>query len=216
VVCDVAEPDSVERAAEATLSAFGKVHILCSNAGVGGSSGVDNISLGGWRWVIDVNLMGLVHGIRAFLPHLRAHGEGGHILNTASMAGLLSDGGMGFSPYTASKYAIIGMSEGLRAELAPHGIGVTVLCPGFVRTRIADAGRNRHARYGPHVESRRAAAVAELVRNGIDPDTVAERALAAIAKDEPYVFTHPEFRSALAGRFDQILAAFDKPEQETR
>src|SRR5205823_2975359 len=149
VVCDVADPDSVRGAAEEAISAFGNIHILCNNAGVAGGSGVDNISLDNWRWVLDVNLMGVMHGVQALLPHMRAHGEGGHIVNTASMAGLLS-GGLGFSPYVASKFAIVGMSEGLATELKPLGIGVTVLCPGFVRTRIAEAGRNRPPRYGPH------------------------------------------------------------------
>jgi len=159
-----------------------------------------------------------VHGLRAFLPHMRGHLEGGHIVNTASMAGMLSDGGMGLSPYTASKYAVVALSEGLRAELEPHGIGVTVLCPGFVQTRIAEAGRNRPARYGAHapVASPRSAAIAELVRTGIDPKAVADRALAAIRDDELYVFTHPEYRQAIEARFAGILAAFDTPEGEDR
>src|SRR6516164_4690313 len=103
------------------------------------TAGADGISLQTWRWVIDVNLMGLVHGVRAFLPHLKSHGEGGHIVNTASMAGFL---GTGFGPYTASKFAVVGISETLRAELAPHGIGVSVLCPGWVNTRILESRSN--------------------------------------------------------------------------
>src|SRR6266481_7940887 len=134
--CDVADAGSVERAAQATIDAFGHVHVVCNNAGVVAAGGIDNISLDNWRWVIDVNLMGVVHGIRTFLPHLRAHGEGGHIVNTASMAGM--NGGLGFSPYTASKFAVVAMSEGLATQLMPHGIGVTVLCPSFVRTRIGE------------------------------------------------------------------------------
>ena len=211
VVCDVADPASVDAAAEKTVAAFGKVHILCNNAGVAGGSGGEAILLANWRWVLDVNLMGVVHGIASFLPHMRAHGEGGHIVNTASMAGMLSGGGLGFSPYTASKYAVVGISEGLSAELQPLGIGVTVLCPGYVRTRIAEAGRNRHARYGAHPASSRAAAVAEFVRTGMDPKVVADRVLAAIRDDELYVFTHPEYRPAVEARFAGILAAFDDP-----
>jgi len=218
VVCDVADSNSVEAAAEQTSAAFGRVHILCNNAGVAGGSGIDDISLASWRWVLDVNLMGVVHGLRAFLPHMRGHLEGGHIVNTASMAGMLSDGGMGLSPYTASKYAVVALSEGLRAELEPYGIGVTVLCPGFVQTRIAEAGRNRPARYGAHapVASPRSAAIAKLVRTGIDPKAVADRVLAAIRNDELYVFTHPEYRQAIEARFAGILAAFDTPEGESR
>ncbi|MBS0529083.1 MAG: SDR family NAD(P)-dependent oxidoreductase, partial [Proteobacteria bacterium] len=146
VICDVADPDSVARAAQTSFDTFGNVHVVCNNAGVAGGSGVDNISLDNWRWVLDVNLMGVLHGIHAFLPHMRAHGEGGHIVNTASMAGLQS--GSRLSPYTTSKYAVIAMSEGLARELKPLGIGVSVLCPGFVRTRISESARNRPERYG--------------------------------------------------------------------
>src|SRR3979490_700849 len=147
VACDVADPASVARAAEASYAAFGHVHVVCNNAGVAGGSGIDDISLDTWRWVLDVNLMGVLHGIHAFLPHIRAHGEGGHIVNTASMAGMIN--GMGFSPYSASKFAVISMSEGLAAQLKPLGIGVSVLCPSYVRTGIGESGRHRPQRYGP-------------------------------------------------------------------
>ena len=145
-ICDVADAASVERAAQATFDAFGRVHVVCNNAGVAAGGGIDRISLDNWRWVIDVNLMGVLHGIRSFLPHIRAHGEGGHIVNTASMAGMQT--GLGFSPYGASKFAVVSMSEGLAMQLQPHGIGVSVLCPSFVRTRIGESGRNRPGRYG--------------------------------------------------------------------
>ena len=130
VACDVTDPSSVERAAQASYAAFGHVHVVCNNAGVAGGSGIDDISLETWRWVLDVNLMGVLHGIHTFLPHILAHGEGGHIVNTASMAGMNS--GLGFSPYSASKFAVVNMSEGLAMQLKPLGIGVTVLCPGPV------------------------------------------------------------------------------------
>src|ERR1700676_2999809 len=146
VICDVADPSSVERAAQATFAAFGNVHVVCNNAGVAAGGGIDHISLDNWRWVIDVNLMGVLHGIRSFLPHIRAHGEGGHIVNTASMAGM--QGGLGFSPYSVSKFAVVSMSEGLHTQLKPHGIGVSVLCPSYVRTKIGESGRNRPERYG--------------------------------------------------------------------
>ncbi|HWL19753.1 MAG TPA: SDR family NAD(P)-dependent oxidoreductase, partial [Bradyrhizobium sp.] len=180
VACDVADADSVERAAQATFDAFGHVHVVCNNAGVAAGGGIDNISLDNWRWVIDVNLMGVVHGIRTFLPHLRAHGEGGHIVNTASMAGI--NGGLGFSPYTASKFAVVAMSEGLSMQVKPHGIGVSVLCPSFVRTAIGDSGRNRPARYGQpqplDPASPAGLMVAEIARRleaGLDPSDVAAR-----------------------------------------
>jgi NAD(P)-dependent dehydrogenase (short-subunit alcohol dehydrogenase family) len=209
-VCDVADAASLDRAADQAIAAFGNIHILCNNAGVAGGGGIDTISLDSWRWVLDVNLMGVVHGLRAFLPHIRGHGEGGHIVNTASMAGMLSDGGMGLSPYSASKYAVVAISEGLRAELQPHGIGVTVLCPGYVRTRIVEAARNRQPHYGAHVATRNSAAVTELVNTGMDSHVVAARVLAAIRDDELYAFTHPDYRPAVEDRFARILAAYDK------
>jgi NAD(P)-dependent dehydrogenase (short-subunit alcohol dehydrogenase family) len=215
VWCDVADPDSVERAARATFAAFGNVHILCNNAGVAAGGGIDSISVDNWRWVIDVNLMGVVHGIRSFLPHLRAHGEGGHIVNTASMAGM--NGGFGFSPYAASKFAVVAMSEGLKTQLEPDGIGVSVLCPSYVRTRIGASGRNRPERYGraPVLDpaSRAAALVAQIekaLQAGLDPAAVAAQVLAAIRANELYVFTHPNMRAEVDGRFAAIQAAMER------
>jgi NAD(P)-dependent dehydrogenase (short-subunit alcohol dehydrogenase family) len=215
VACDVADPVSVERAAKASYQAFGNVHVVCNNAGVAAAGGIDNISLDNWRWVLDVNLMGVLHGIRTFLPHIRAHGEGGHIVNTASMAGMNS--GLGFSPYVASKFAVVGMSEGLATQLKPFGIGVSVLCPGFVRTRIGESGRNRPERYGatqpPDPASPAGlliAQIAERLQSGLDPSDVAARVLAAIREDQLYVFTHPEMRAELEDRFAAIMAAVDQ------
>ena len=217
VACDVADPASVERAAEASYEAFGNVHVVCNNAGVAGGGGIDDISLDTWRWVLDVNLMGVLHGVRTFLPHIRAHGEGGHIVNTASMAGLNS--GLGLSPYSASKFAVVSMSEGLSRQVAPLGIGVTVLCPGFVQTRISNSGRNRPGRYGPapmpdpaSPAGKLTARLADLGRLGLDPMDVAAQVLTAIREDELYVFTHTgaEWRAELKERFDAILSAMDE------
>src|ERR1700687_5079442 len=209
VLCDVADPLSVEGAAKASYEAFGNVHVVCNNAGVAAGGGIDNISLDNWRWVLDVNLMGVVHGIRSFLPHIRAHGEGGHIVNTASMAGIIN--GMGFSPYSATKFAVVSMSEGLAAQLKPLGIGVSVLCPSFVRTGIGESGRNRPQRYGPtqalDPASPVAAIVAEIARrlqDGLDPAAVAAHVLDAIRNDELYVFTHPNMREGVDERFVAI------------
>jgi NAD(P)-dependent dehydrogenase (short-subunit alcohol dehydrogenase family) len=215
VNCDVTDPGSVERAAKESYEAFGNVHVVCNNAGAAGGSGIDDISLDDWRWVLDVNLMGVLCGIRTFLPHIRAHGEGGHFVNTASMAGFLS--GFGLSPYAASKFAVVNMSEGLAMQLKPLGIGVSVLCPGFVRTRISESARNRPDRYGPMrtpvpgswtavLEAR----LAEHSQSGLDPSDVARQVLSAIREDQLYVFTHPQIRSEVEERFTAILAAMDK------
>jgi NAD(P)-dependent dehydrogenase (short-subunit alcohol dehydrogenase family) len=215
VICDVADPVSVGRAAEASYAAFGKVHVVCNNAGVAAAGGIDNISLDNWRWVIDVNLMGVFHGIRSFLPHIRAHGEGGHIVNTASMAGM--NGGLGFSPYTATKFAVVAMSEGLSIQLKPHGIGVSVLCPSYVRTRIGESGRNRQPRYGEtrpldpaSPSGQMVAEIARPIEAGLDPSDVAARVLSAISEDALYVFTHPNMREEVDQRFAAIQAAMDE------
>jgi len=215
VICDVADPSSLERAATATFAAFGNVHLVCNNAGVAAGGGIDNVSLDNWRWVLEVNMMGVLHGIRTFLPHIRGHGEGGHIVNTASMAGMVSD--LGFSPYAASKFAVVGMSEGLAAQVKPLGIGVSVLCPSFVRTGIGESGRNRPHRYGPtqapDPASAAAAMVAEIAKRlqaGLEPAAVARRVLDAVRNDELYVFTHPNMRDQVDARFAAIQAAMDK------
>jgi NAD(P)-dependent dehydrogenase (short-subunit alcohol dehydrogenase family) len=215
VACDVADPDSVEHAAQASFAAFGHVHVVCNNAGVAACGGIDHISVDSWRWVVDVNLMGVVYGVRSFLPHIRAHGEGGHIVNTASMAGMIN--GMGFSPYAATKFAVVAMSEGLALQLKPLGIGVSVLCPEYVRTGIGASGRNRPDRYGnvPALDpaSPAAALVAEIARKleaGLDPAEVARRVVAAIHNEDLYIFTHPNMREGVDQRFAAIQAAMDK------
>ena len=215
VQCDVTDSRSVERAAKMSYEAFGKIHVLCNNAGVLAIGGIDNISVEEWRWVFDVNVMGILYSLSAFLPHIRAHGEGGHIVNMASMAGILS--GQGFSPYSASKFAVVNMSEGLATQLQPLGIGVSVVCPGFVRTKIMEGARNRPERYGlargPRSgtpEGASFARLSQLVHAGIEPSDVARRLISAIQNDELYVFTHPERRPEVEARFSAILAAFDR------
>jgi NAD(P)-dependent dehydrogenase (short-subunit alcohol dehydrogenase family) len=217
VVCDVTDIGSVERAAEAAYQTFGKVHVVCNNAGVAAGGG----SLDTWRWILDVNVMGVLHGIQTFLPHIQGHGEGGHIVNTASMAGLQSN--LGFNTYATSKYAVVAMSEGLAKQLASSNIGVTVLCPGFVRTEIGNSSRNRPQRYGPQPvidpASPGGMLVAEIARRlqaGLDPAEVAAQTLAAIRANRLYVFTHPEMRDEVDERFAAITAALDEAENKQK
>jgi NAD(P)-dependent dehydrogenase (short-subunit alcohol dehydrogenase family) len=213
VECDVTSYESVERAANAAIDAFGKVHVVCNNAGVSSSSGTDAISLQEWRWVIDVNLMGVVHGVRALVPHIKSHGEAGHVVNTASMAGFLP--AVGFGAYTASKYAVVGLSEALAVELAPHGIGVSVLCPGGVPTRIAESRRNWPTTYGQPPQSRLGPQTQQSFRTGegVEPDEVANQVLLAIRTNDLYVFTHPSWRPAVEDRFARVLTAYPKHER---
>ena len=209
VVCDVRDYAEVERAARMTVEAFGKVHVVCNNAGVTGGAGTENISLQDWQWVIDINLMGVVHGVKAFLPLLKIHGEGGHIVNTASMAGFLSD--TGFGAYTASKFAVVGISDALSTELEPQGIGVSILCPGWVATRISESRRNWPNEYGvPPSRGPLAERFAELVRSGMAPSDVAALVLNAVQNNELYIFTHPDMRPWLEKRVDRFLAAYRK------
>ncbi len=211
IACDVRDYAAVERAAKVAIDAFGKVHIVCNNAGVGGSPGVDNISLNDWRWVVDINLMGVVHGVRALVPHIKSHGEGGHIVNTASMAGIVSM--IGFGAYTATKYAVVGLSEGLSVELAPHNIGVSVLCPGWVSTRIGESRRNWPKEYGappPPMSGPIADMAREAIRTGLDPNIVAGLVMKAIEDNQLYIFTDPAMRVWIEKRFERILADYRK------
>jgi NAD(P)-dependent dehydrogenase (short-subunit alcohol dehydrogenase family) len=207
VQCDVGSRDSVRGAALATIAKFGKVHVVCNNAGVGLGGEIGTIPTSDWEWVIRVNLMGVVHGTEIFAPLLAQHGEGGHIVNTSSVAGLLA--GPGAEPYAATKFAVVAMSEGWRVQLAPRGIGVSVLCPAFVRTNIGSGHRNRPG--GPRPDGgARQAVLNQLVEAGMDPKMLAARVLEAIRDDELYIFTHPELKAAVAARFAAILEAFDR------
>lgn len=212
VHCDVSERAAVRAAALEAIAAFGKVHLLCNNAGVAVGGPLGTVRERDWDWIVDVNLKGVVYGTETFVPLIMSHGEGGHIVNTASMAGMLSPPGL--EPYCATKYAVVAMSEGWFQQLAPANIGVSVLCPGFVRTRIHESGRARQDKYGgigdvdPGVGETREQA-AQNVLNGIDPDIVGNRVLEAVRDGELYVFTHPAMRPFVEARFQMILGAFE-------
>jgi NAD(P)-dependent dehydrogenase (short-subunit alcohol dehydrogenase family) len=208
VVADVTRRDSLRAAALETIARFGKVHVVCNNAGVGAGGMLGQVSERDWNWVIDVNLYGVIYGMEIFTPLILSHGEGGHFVNTASMAGLVSPPGM--EPYCATKYAVLGMSEGWAQQLAPQGVGMSILCPGFVKTRIHESRRNRTESYGPDDRPPPPAdAPPSPVLSGIDAQAVGNRVAEAVKADELYVFTHPEFKAAVAARFDRILAGFD-------
>ena len=140
---DVADRRQVAALADRVFDRYGATHLLCNNAGVVVHGGLEAATWEDWQWVVGVNLWGVVHGLLAFLPRMIASGEGGHVVNTASMAGLIASQGLGV--YNTTKYAVVGLSETLAKDLRPHGIGVTVVCPMGVATRIRQAGRNRPA-----------------------------------------------------------------------
>ncbi len=205
VLCDVAIRQAVEEGAAKTIETFGKVHVVCNNAGVGAGGPIDQVSHADWDWILAVNLMGVVYGTETFLPLIRSHGEGGCFVNTASMAGHISPPGM--EPYSATKYAVVAMSEGWAGQLAPENINVAVLCPGFVKTKINQSGRARQAQYGGPTVSEIVANSA--VENGIDPARVGQRVLEAIRAKERYIFTHPDMRAIVQARFAGLMSAFD-------
>lgn len=201
---DVSDLASVEELADRTESAFGGVHLVCNNAGVWVGTLMQNADIRDWRWIVDVNLHGVIHGVHVFLPRLIAQGEG-HIVNTASMGGLISGPPEGL--YCTTKFAVVGLSEALRVEAAQSGVGVSVLCPGLVKT---DLIRKSEA-LRPHDASPAPADVqAPKVEEGIDPDDVGRRVLDAVREDELYVITHDDYRAVIKMRFDGILDAMDR------
>jgi NAD(P)-dependent dehydrogenase (short-subunit alcohol dehydrogenase family) len=213
VVCDVTDRANVQAAALEAIAAFGKIHIVCNNAGVAVGGPIGTVKESDWDWIIDVNLKGVVHGTEVFVPLIKSHGEGGHIINTASMAGMVSMPGL--EPYSATKFAVVAMTEGWALQLAPMGIGMSVLCPGFVKTHIHESGRVRQDKYGGPgaVEAEGAGDIAQMVLTGIDASIVGKRVLEAVQNGELYIFTHPMMKDFAAARFQTILAAFDKAAQ---
>lgn len=216
VVADVSLKAQLQAAADATIAKYGEVHIVHNNAGVTGGGGYGAWTDRGWDWTIGVNLMAVIWGVEIFGPLIERHGQGGHIVNTASIAGLISGSG---NAYNVTKYGVVALSEGLRVELAPRNIGVSVLCPGFIRTAIIDSVRNLPDRFvgavAPPPPGESAVAtwlgnVRDRVAGGIDPLYVGDLVREGIEGDWPYIFTDNEFEAAIAGRFEGIKAGFDR------
>lgn len=212
VVTDVSKAEAVENLAQKTLAVFEGVHIVCNNAGVGGGFGPSwTQPLQNWEWGFGVNLWGVIHGIRTFVPIMLKQETEGHIVNTASMAGLLSAPFM--SVYNATKFAVVTISESLHLELAMRQakVKVSVLCPGFVNTNIATSDRNRPAQLQPGEQqfSESEMAFASMMFAGIaagtPPAEVAEKVFAAIQHEQFYIFSHPEFLTAVRTRLEAIL-----------
>ncbi len=208
---DVADRESVARAADETERAFGNVHVVCNNAGVGLTGPLEETSFADWDWAVGVNLHGVINGVQTFVQRIIAHGEGGHIVNTASLAGLVAV--PGFGVYNTTKFAVVGLSETMRAELAAHEIGVSVLCPGFVKTHIFTSERNRPEtlRAKSHVvEPMDLAAYERFVESMLDPAIVGDMTLHAIQQNEAYILTHPELATGVSARLADIQAATER------
>src|SRR6185437_8889015 len=200
---------AMERFADEAYRASGHVDVLCNNAGVVAFGGTSELREADWDWLLGVNLRGIVNGVSTFVPRMLAQGGECHIVNTASGAGLFASGALPLGGYTTSKFAVVGLSESLRNEMAPHGIGVTVLCPGAVQTSILHS-----ARYTPATEHLRPAATGAPTpsREGIrrmQPDDVGKLVLRAVRRNRLYALTHPEERAEFEARTASILSAFD-------
>lgn len=210
VLCDVADRDSVFDLKDKAIEAFGNVHFMFNNAGVGGSGGIGQTDQKGWDWTMDVNLNGVFYGVSAFLEHMRAHGEESHIVSTASMAGMFAGANLGV--YSVTKFGVVAMMESLAAELELENsnVGASVLCPGFVATNIARSSRNRQDKYGEAEgadESQLEAAEA-FIKAGLDPSYVGELVMRAIEANRLYIFTAPEMQPILNMRFERIMADY--------
>ena len=214
---DVTDREAMERAAVATEDAFGKVHVLCNNAGVAIGGEIGEMSYADWDWVMNVNLQGVINGLVTFVNRIKSHGEGGHIVNTGSMAGQIGIGRMGV--YNATKFAVVGLSESMRHDLEPENIGVSVLCPGFVATNIFTSGRNRPSNLENSSEpdspsapdfDEIASAVQQSNAEFLDPAVVGEMVLQAIQQNDLFIFTHPQFKDTVIERGRKMNDAFDR------
>jgi len=204
VVTDVTKPESVAALATASLEALGSVDVVCNNAGVyiGGEMG--DTTEDDWRFVLSVNLDGVFRVGQRFAKLLQEQGHGGHIVNTASIGGFLSHGGA--VAYAASKYGVVAYSEALRVELQPHGIGVSTLCPGPIRTNLAGSDRLR----APGEEAGgKSQALWQYIQDGLDPEEVGPMVLEGIRDNAAYIYTH-DWSDAFAERFQRVLKDFER------
>jgi NAD(P)-dependent dehydrogenase (short-subunit alcohol dehydrogenase family) len=215
VSVDVSELAAVERLAATVVDRYGRVDVLCNNAGVSTFNLMRDQSIDEWRWVVDVNFWGVVHGLHTFLPIMRAQGTPGHVVNTASIGGLLT-GSPVIGPYCATKAAVVSVSETLAQELAVEQvpIGVSVLCPSSVDTRMMESDRNRPAALGLEQRTEMAEAWHGMIKDGLtgptgqSPAQVAERVLHAIRNGEFWIITHDDLLPTVRNRVEGMLAAF--------
>jgi NAD(P)-dependent dehydrogenase (short-subunit alcohol dehydrogenase family) len=212
-VSDVSDAKVLADTADEIERRFGPLHILCNNAGVAMlGKPLDEISLSDWNWVIDVNIKGVINGIATFIPRMKAHGEPGHIVNTASIGGLQVNPNFLTGAYSMTKYAVVAMSEALENELAGSNIGVSVLCPAAVDTGIHLSARARPERLGGAFERTSDHFMGDLIKDGLRPEQVGARVVQAIQDDEFYILTHSSPREWVEKRFTRIMQAFDRAE----
>lgn len=216
---DVSDRAAYARVAEQVETALGPVQLLCNNAGIGLLGSLKTAKYDDWDWVLGVNLGGAINGIQTFLPRMLAHGQGGHIVSTASAAGLFAGAGAGI--YTTSKMAVVGMMECLRGEIAAHGIGVSVLCPHLVRTQIhlnvdlrpERFGNSGYASFTDMGDFDPGKVINEV---GMDPIELGQRVLEGIKRNDLYILTHPEIEPIIRERFEALLAALPNETPDPR
>jgi NAD(P)-dependent dehydrogenase (short-subunit alcohol dehydrogenase family) len=210
VVTDVSDKHAVDRLAERTFGRFGRADVVFLNAGVGVGGPTAEMTHADWAWVLGVNLWGVIHGVEAFLPRMVGAGTGGHLLFTASFAGLVPNVGLG--PYTVSKYGVVGLAEVLHRELRPHNIGVSVLCPMRVATDIGNSERNRPAVYdGPTASPPvpdQSPGNSEMAGRVLPVELVADQVVRVIGTSQLYILPHEESRAMIRRRFERIDRAF--------
>ena len=211
---DVTDRQAFVQAAEETERVFGKIHILCNNAGINLFVPIEECTYNDWDWVMGVNFGGVVNGIQTFIPLIRKHGEGGHIVNTASMAAFLPAGSAGI--YTAAKFGVRGLSEALRLSLYPYHIGVSCFCPGLIDSTIYESEKVRPDDLASPENTAKNQQFMEMLTEihkfGMSPEEVGEKVLAGIRKNSMYIFSHPEFRDELRELFDIALNSL--PDEE--
>ncbi|MCI0549146.1 MAG: SDR family NAD(P)-dependent oxidoreductase [Candidatus Rokubacteria bacterium] len=204
-VVDVRRRAEVERLAERAFAEFGGAHVVCNNAGVVVHGGLETATPADWEWLIGVNLWGVIHGVDAFVPRMIAQRAGGHVVNTASMAGLIATQGLGI--YNTTKYAVVGLSETLQKDLRGYGIGVSVLCPMGVATEIRRAERNRPPELRDPAPAPASHGEVVLIGRTLAPEDVARQVVAAIRANRLYIITHEEGLEPLRRRFQRMEQA---------
>jgi NAD(P)-dependent dehydrogenase (short-subunit alcohol dehydrogenase family) len=213
---NVTDREAMKHAADEVERLFGKVHVVCNNAGVLAIESGGDPTYEDFDWLMAVNAGGVINGVQTFVPRIKKHGEGGHIVNTASMNAFFV--GPGSTVYVTSKFAVRGLTEALRFSLFPHNIGVTMLVPGVIKTGLGEGARTRPAELSANTSftAEGWAGIREVTKFGTDPDEVGERVLQAIKKNEFYIFTGAGFRQEMRELCDEIVAALPEGEGDPR
>ena len=211
---DVTDREAFARAADEAERIFGKIHVVCNNAGINLFVPVEECTYNDWDWVMGVNFGGVVNGVQTFVPRIRKHGEGGHIVNTASMAAFLPSTAAVI--YTASKFAVRGFTEALRFSLYPYNIGVSVFCPGLIDSAIYESEKTRLQQFASPASTARSQKTMDILpeihKAGMEPEEVGDKVLAGIRRNDLYIFSHGEFKEELTEIFDEAINAL--PDEE--